>query len=369
MIPNVALIRSEKAGYNYSERICGLYPLERNIILLIKAGVKKIFLDLSKEERSFYQANVSRYVEKFQDTKIAFSSKAGIGSQYFLIPSNIFSQAHYYNESSGYFKQKGKVFTPVMGDDQFLLSENSQYKKAANLLKTYIIKNTGGFIAQKINKRISMPISMELVKTRIHPNYLTILNMIIGLLSSFFLLFNSYWLTVLGGFLFQTASVMDGVDGEVAKLTLKVSKIGSWLDTISDNSTLILFIVVLSYLYYINSSGFLPVILIIMVLAGIAVMIAMMFRYLKRYSKSGSLVAYDREFLQKLPQNDPFVFITQKLKYITKKEFFSIAFFAICLTGRAYFFIPVIAVVISVAAVILAVIDLKYLKSFGNKAS
>jgi phosphatidylglycerophosphate synthase len=367
MIPKVALIRSEKAGYNYSEKICGLYPLERNIVLLIKAGVKKIFLDLSKDERAFYVTHVAMYVEKFRDVRIAFSSKAGIGSAYILIPSNIFSQAHYYNESSGYFKQKGKVVTPVIRDDHFLLTDNSQYIKAVTLLKTYIIKNTGGFIAQKINKRISMPISMVLVKTRIHPNYLTVLNMIIGLLSSVFLLFNSYWLTVLGGFLFQTASVMDGVDGEVAKLTLKVSKIGSWLDTISDNSTLILFITVLSYLYYINSSGFLPVVLIVMVLAGIAVMIAMMFRYLKRYSKSGSLVAYDREFLQKLPQNDPFVFITQKLKYITKKEFFSIAFFAICLTGKAYLFIPVIAVVISFAAAILVIIDLKYLKPFGNK--
>ena len=62
---------------------------------------------------------------------------------------------------------------------------------------------------------------------------------------------------MLGGFLFQTASVMDGVDGEVAKFTLKVSKIGGWLDTISDNMTLILFVSVLSYLYYIKTGGLL----------------------------------------------------------------------------------------------------------------
>ena len=66
-------------------------------------------------------------------------------------------------------------------------------KTAEKLVTNHIIKNTGGFIAQKINKRISMPISLLLAKTRIHPNYLTVINMIVGLLSSIVLLFNSYW--------------------------------------------------------------------------------------------------------------------------------------------------------------------------------
>jgi phosphatidylglycerophosphate synthase len=36
----------------------------------------------------------------------------------------------------------------------------------------------------------------------------------------------SYLFKLMGGFLFQAASVLDGVDGEWQKFTLKVSKIG-----------------------------------------------------------------------------------------------------------------------------------------------
>jgi phosphatidylglycerophosphate synthase len=367
MIPVTALIKSEKVRYNYAKKICGLYPLERNIIILIKTGVKKIFLDLSDDEKLFFNSKIIGHIRNSDNTKIVFKDKAGINSQYLLIPSNIFLQLHYFNEFSKYFKQKDKIFSPIIKNDQFLLSNNPAFEKAVNLVKEFIIKNTGGFIAQKINKRLSIPISLLLVKTRIHPNYLTVLNMIIGLFSSILLLFNSYWCTVLGGFLFQTASVMDGVDGEVAKFTLKVSKIGGWLDTISDNLTFILFISVLSYLYFIKTGGLLSLIVVTAVFIGIIIMISAMLRYLRRYSKSGSLVAYDREFLQKLPDNDPLIFITHKLKYITKKEFFSILFFLICLTGRAYFFVPVIAVVIIFAAIVLVIIDVKYLKTFGEK--
>ncbi len=367
MMPEFAIIKSGKAGYEYRKKICGLYPLERNIIILIKAGVKKIFLDLSEREKNFYTLTIYKHLKKYLNTGIAFGGKAGTGKPYFLIQSNLFMQAHYLNDLSKYFKRRGVVFSPVIKKDQFLLSKDLAYKRAVNLLKRHIIQNTGGYIAQKINKKISIPISLALVRTRIHPNYLTFINMIIGISSSILLLFNTYWHTVAGGFLFQAASVMDGVDGEVAKFTFKVSKIGSWLDTFSDNMTLLLFVSVLSYLYLINTGGIFSMIVIITVFAGLALTMGAMLRYLKRYSKSGSLVAYDREFLQKLPVNDPLVSITHKLKYVTKKEFFSILFFLICLTGRAYLFVPVIAVVLFIAAVILVILDVKYLKTFGEK--
>ena len=213
----------------------------------------------------------------------------------------MFLQSHYFNDNIKIFYKKGQnIYSCQYRKDQFLLKSNTSFEKGVKLVREYIIKNTGGFIAQKINKRISIPISLLLARTRIHPNYLTFVNMIIGISASVCLLFNSYWLTVLGGFLFQTASVMDGVDGEVAKFTFKVSKIGGWLDTIGDNLTLILFITVLSYLYFVNTGGYLPVIVIVIIFAGIIIMLSAMVRYLKKYSKSGSLVAYDREFLQKL---------------------------------------------------------------------
>jgi len=49
-----------------------------------------------------------------------------------------------------------------------------------------------------------------------------------------------------------------------------------------------------------------------------------------------------------------------RLKYYTKKEFFSLAFFAICLTGRIHLLVPIISVILAVAAVLLVTVNARY---------
>ncbi|MBN2039964.1 MAG: CDP-alcohol phosphatidyltransferase family protein [Spirochaetes bacterium] len=364
MVPETVLIKSEKT-YNFKKKLCGLYPLERNIVLLFKAGVKKIYLDLSDDEKNFFEKKINKHLKKL-NSNISITDKKKSGSTDLSIPANIFMQVHHFSDFDKFFKKEKKNYIPVLNDKQFLLETEPDFKNAVKLVKSYIIKNTGGFIAQKINKRLSMPVSSRIANTRIHPNYLTFVNILIGLMSGILLLFNTYWHIVFGGLLFQLASIMDGVDGEVAKFTFKFSKLGAWLDTLSDNLTLLVFIAGCSYLYYINTNGIIPVIVIALAFAGLITMIFSMVRYLRKYSDNGSLVTYDREFLQNLPPNDPFVIIANRLKYFTKKEFFSIVFFIICLTGKAHYIIPVIATVLFIASIILVVLNAKYLKNFSK---
>ena len=199
--------------------------------------------------------------------------------------------------------------------------------------------------------------------------------MIIGLLSSFFIFLSAsdnyspaaiYTFMVLGGFLFQAASVLDGVDGEVAKYTLKVSKIGGWLDTFSDNTTLILFLISNSYLFYKKMGGITSLFTIIILFTGLVIMLSSIVKYLRKYSESGSLVAYDKEFLQMLPETDKLVSFALKMKYITKKELFSIFFFLFAFTGRIYYIIPLAAFILLAAAFILVVINRRYMNNFSD---
>lgn len=353
------------------QKLCGLYTLERNVILLSRSGIKKIYIQMPDDCRAFYDKKIAKYLkkigsdliinpEKFDDTKVL------------QIQSNIFIQQHYMHDGNFFINQE-KHYSVKDHKDVFLINNPDDAKKAEQLLSRYIIENTGGFIAQKINKRISIPISLQLSKTRIHPNYLTVLNMIIGFLSSFFIFLCAsnnytsaqiYGFMVLGGFLFQSASVLDGVDGEVAKFTLKVSKLGGWLDTFSDNMTLLLFLTASSYLYYFTMGGMISIITILMLFTGLAIMLAVMIHYLSKYSSSGSLVAYDREFLQKLPAKDRLVSFALKTKYITKKEMFSIVFFIVAFTGHIYLIIPAATFVLIAGAAILTIIHLKYIGSF-----
>ncbi len=373
MIFDAALLKVKNLE-SIRQKLCGLYILERNVILFSRAGIKKIYIQIPDDCINFYEKKISKYLKQIE-SDIIINPETVDNKKILQVQSNIFIQQHYIQDEK-FFINQGEFYSTKDHDDLFLINTPDDVKKAEKLLSRYIIENTGGFIAQKINKRISIPISLQLSKTRIHPNYLTVLNMIIGFLSSFFVFLCAsynyspaqiYGFMILGGFLFQAASVLDGVDGEVAKFTLKVSKLGGWLDTFSDNMTLLLFLTATSYLYYFTMGGMISIITILMLFTGLIVMLAVMIHYLSKYSNSGSLVAYDREFLQKLPANDRLVSFALKTKYITKKEMFSIIFFITAFTGHLYLIIPATTFVLLAGAVILTTIHLRYIGSFKPK--
>ncbi len=352
--------------YDVTKKICGVYILERLIYTLQKSGIIDIYIMLSEKEQIFYDHRILPHVKKRKITikKCLKGDVPEKGSLY--LPSNLFIQPHYFDHFNDYFTQKKGLFEPVLNDRQFIISTNDDIKKAELLVVQYIIDNTGGYIAKNINKRISIPISLQLAKTRIHPNILTIINMMVGFLSAYYVLQGTYWQMVLGGFLFQLASVFDGVDGEVAKFTFKVSKIGGWLDTIGDNGTLLLFLIAVSVLYFQNTSAVAASIMIILLFAGLFWFIGMIVWYLRKFSESGSLVAYDKEFLQKLPQDDLFVKFALSMKYFTKKEFFALFFFCISFTGKIYILIPIITCTVCCGAIILTIINKKYFSIFDT---
>lgn len=348
--------------YDTTKKVCGLYILERLIYTLQKAGITHIYLMLNDWEQKFYDHNILPHIKKrkINVQQCLPGTVPEKGSLY--VPSNLFVQPHYFENFNEYFKQNKGLFEPILTNKQFIISTNDDIKKAELLVVKYIIDNTGGYIAKNVNKRISILISLQLAKTRVHPNILTIINMIVGFLSAYYVLQGTYWQVVLGGLLFQLASVFDGVDGEVAKFTFTVSKIGGWLDTIGDNGTLLLFLIAVSVLYFKNTSTIAASIIVTLLFVGLFWFIGMIVWYLRKFSESGSLVAYDKEFLQKLPQDDMLVKFALRMKYFTKKEFFALFFFCISFIGKIYILIPIITCTVCCGAIILTIINKKYFR-------
>ncbi|MCX7679638.1 MAG: CDP-alcohol phosphatidyltransferase family protein [Spirochaetes bacterium] len=360
MHPTTVIFHSPAKG-SLNVKICGLYVLERNIILMYRAGVRQIFLNLNDEDVSFYRSHIKKHLRK-----IALSIKETLPPSVklfnsFVISANCLLQEHHLVQVDQYFTRDKNALVPKNTNGMFEIAHPDDIIRAEKILIQTIRNNTPGFIARNINKAISLPISRMLSKTRIHPNILTVVNMLIGFSSAIFISYNTHLCIALGGLFFQLASIFDGVDGEVAKLTLKVSRLGGWLDTISDNGSLILFLMASSYLFFLNSSSaLLPIIIIALLFIGLILMLSAMISFLRKHTKSGSLVTYDKEFLQKLPDSDKLVFIIHKLKYYTKKEFFSLAFFIICLTGKIHIIIPIAAIALDSAAIMLILINRRY---------
>jgi phosphatidylglycerophosphate synthase len=96
-------------------------------------------------------------------------------------------------------------------------------------------KADDGFIAHHFDRRISQFISKRLAHTNISPNQITLSGMTIGLIGAFLLSRPGYWPKLIGSLLFVCCVIVDGVDGEVARLRLKESRFGHYLDIVTDN--------------------------------------------------------------------------------------------------------------------------------------
>jgi len=114
-----------------------------------------------------------------------------------------------------------------------------------------LTKNTDGFISKHINRKFSTKISLFLVNSgaKISPTGMTVISFFISILSAVLFCLDK---PLLGGLAAQLSSILDGCDGEIARLTNSTSKKGEILDSILDrlgDGAIIMGITVLAYEY------------------------------------------------------------------------------------------------------------------------
>ena len=114
------------------------------------------------------------------------------------------------------------------------VDDNSALKNAKSLLFEKLKKNTDGPISRILNRPISIKISELLLKTKITPNEISLISFIIALFGALFFYFGDYFSLVIGGILVHLSSIIDGCDGEVARLKLVETKYGGWFDAVLD---------------------------------------------------------------------------------------------------------------------------------------
>ncbi|PKL41163.1 MAG: hypothetical protein CVV44_00565 [Spirochaetae bacterium HGW-Spirochaetae-1] len=369
MQPEIAIIKSSDKPYSHDKKLGGLYLLERNINVLLKAGIPMIYLDLNEEEKAFYNNKISRHIRSAGRVAMLENTRLSTKKTVLIVPSNLFFQAHYLNTVETYFQQRKNQLTPLIKGDQFLIFNLNDIRNAEQLVSQFIISNTGGFIAQKIYKRISIPISLKVAGIRIHPGYFSVLNMFIGLMSSVFMMLAAdrssessyrYFMMAMAGIFFQTSSVFDGVNDEVSKFTFNFSKTGDWIETIGNNLTLLFFLISSSYLNYSYLGGTVSLASIIVMFASLAVFLPFMVRYVRKYNETGFLTAFDKHFLQLLPDEDFLARFAKSMTSMIKKESFSLIFCLIAIAGMAEIIIPLASFVILISAMVSAILYWRY---------
>jgi len=102
-------------------------------------------------------------------------------------------------------------------------------------------KSLDGVVSRHLNRHISIFVSKRLVNTPLTPNVVSVLTFFVGIGAAVSAAMGGYAYLLLGAFLFQWNSILDGVDGELARVRFQHSKLGQWLDTVSDDVSNVLF--------------------------------------------------------------------------------------------------------------------------------
>jgi len=212
--------------------------------------------------------------------------------------------------------------------------------EAERKLDTWLVKPTDGLFAQA-NRKISIPISRQIIKFPITPNMVSLFVLGVSFASGVFFARGGYWNMLIGSALSVAASILDGCDGEVARLKLQSTNFGCWLETVCD------------YLYYLFVFGGIAVGLTrssgskhYLVWGGFLFFGAIMSFLVVGYTRQRMSGAQPEKFLatwqkkaDSRPSN-PLLYIGRHCEFVIRRCFFpyGLLFFAILNLTNAVFF-------------------------------
>lgn len=211
------------------------------------------------------------------------------------------------------------------------INSSSEKKVVKKALIRSLTKPTDGWVSRHLNRPVSTSISRVLAYTPITPNQFTIVTGLIGLATGVFAAMGGYWNFLIAGTLFHLTSVLDGVDGELARLKFKSSPFGQWLDTLVDNLSYVAGLT--GIIIGIYRTGATDTVKIAAGLAVLFVVLALgsLYLYLLRFKSGGTLLNVKYSFQD---GDSWFDKVMQVAAAFGKRDLFALIFFVLALIGQ-----------------------------------
>lgn len=140
------------------------------------------------------------------------------------------------SQAVAHLANRGQALAVDTGDAFWIdLDDPKQIEKAERFLLDQLRnKPTDGPVSRHLNRPISIRISKALVKTRVTPNRISLISFLLTILGAVAFALGSYAGLIFGALLAQLASILDGCDGEIARLKFLSSEFGAWFDAVLD---------------------------------------------------------------------------------------------------------------------------------------
>jgi phosphatidylglycerophosphate synthase len=246
-----------------------------------------------------------------------------------------------------------------------LVDDAARARAEWTLIRT-MNKSFEGPVDALINWRFSMRITRVLARRSLAltPNHVTITAILVGLAAAFCASRGGYAMTALAGLLLELNSILDSCDGELARLRYQYSKLGQWLDNLSDDVVDNLFLVAIGH-------GLGGAWAWLGLAAGLGRVIVSLVTYLDVFRRTGTgdVFAFRFWFESAKATADDVYDPTSPITWIRsfgRRDTFVFVWMVACLTGFSYW---VVVHGLVIAAVNLALLALHFTVFRGRRTS
>ncbi|MBW8002201.1 MAG: NTP transferase domain-containing protein [Planctomycetes bacterium] len=143
----------------------------------------------------------------------------------------------------------------VSGNFWMDLDDDNAFRKAQKSILGKLTKFSDGPVSRYLNRPISTRITRFLVKTKVTPNQISFFSFLLCVISSVLFLKGGYATLLAGAVLAQIASIIDGCDGEIARLKYQSTAFGGWFDAVLDRyADAFLLFGLICHIYFLNDN-------------------------------------------------------------------------------------------------------------------
>lgn len=195
-------------------------------------------------------------------------------------------------------------------------------------------KPTDGWVSRNCNRPISRACSRLALAAGLSANSASIMTLGVGLLAAWAASQPGYRWFVATGLLFQLASILDGVDGEIARATLTESPLGARIDTVVDQATYAACFIGTTLGWVREGSGALALWSTVLIGIALAMTLARGGRFVAQHGENASFVIIDRSVRRaaqdtgRLPLQ-----VAASVFTLLRRDLFAVVFLLVSLTG------------------------------------
>jgi phosphatidylglycerophosphate synthase len=125
----------------------------------------------------------------------------------------------------------GEAAPVIAGKVPVLVTDATKVREAERRLWASLTSNADGIVDRFLNRPLGRYLSKILIHTPFSPNQVSIVSTLVGILSGWFFA-GGYFIS--GALLLQLSAIIDCVDGDLARVLYKESRLGKWLDLVGD---------------------------------------------------------------------------------------------------------------------------------------